>query len=221
MKYIYLPTLAAIFLISNLSAQTQVITNDVTISISYAYESNGSLKGNIYTTPPPVVKTFSTSDLIQQLAKCYPSIVSKGAKFQVLVDTNNNVTPQIKNSNSTVVNVSEVIQFNLGTNYLYSGSYNTTTGALTDNGLGTVQMVYDDTSKNLSNGFSIAFQALASTSFILNPTKLSGVFNVNTTFSLTGGIGEGFSLISNGTSALIIKNASLNAKGSGSLNYNN
>jgi hypothetical protein len=220
MKNPIIPALTAICLISNLSA-TQVITNDLSISISYAYEANGSQRGSIYTTPAPITKTFLTSDLISQLAKSYPNIITKGAKLQVLLDTNNNITTQVKTTNSRIVNVSEVIYLNPSTNSLYSGSYNSLSGASTDNGLSTIEMIYDDTSKNKSNGISFSFQALNSSSTVLNPTKTNGIFSVKTTFSITGGTGDGFVLSTNNTNQIIIKSASVNATGNGFINFNN
>jgi hypothetical protein len=220
MKNPIIPALTALCLISNLLA-SQVITNDLSISINYAYEANGSQKGRIYTTPAPITKTFLTSDLISQLRKSYPNIITKGAKLQVLLDTNNNITTQVKNTNSLVVNVSEVIYLNPATNSIDSGSLNTFSGASTNKSLSTIEMIYDDTSKNQSNGISFSFQALNSSSTVLNPTKTNGIFSVKTTFSIYGGIGDGFVLSTNNTNQFIIKSATINATGNGFINFNN
>lgn len=215
MQKIILSSLFAICVLSNLSAQTQVITNDVTISITYAYEAYRSQKGSIYITPAPIVKTVLTKDLISQMKQSYPSIISTGAKLQVLIDTNNNVTPQVKNTNSTVVDVSGIMHFKLGDNSLYSGSYNSSNKASADNDLNILQMVYDDTSINKTNGISFSFQALSYGSIVSSPTTTNGIFAVKTTFSVTGGIGDGFALYSNVPSSVIIKNASMKVTGSG------
>lgn len=213
-----------LFLASNLSAQ--LITNDVTLSITYSYEANGYSKGNLYIIPSPVVKTFSTADLITQMAKCRQQIVPKGAKLQIAMDTNDNVFPQVKNSNSTVVDVSDLVTIAPGTNGLSSGTINMSTTASTVNNFGLLKMQYDDTSLNNSNGISFSFEALSSFDVSLTPkkpatTNNTGIYSVKNTITITSGIGDGYALNTNGgTNVFIIKNATMNCSGSGSLSLN-
>jgi len=203
-----------------LTPTPQFITNNLTFSLSRGYEAKSFKVGSTSITPAPIWKVFSNSDLLTQLKKSYPSIVTPRASLQVLVDTNDNIFTQVKNANSTtVVNISDVLKIKIGTNGVSSGSLNTTSAISTINNLSTMEIAYDDTAINSSNGMNFKIHAICSSSVLTTPTKTNGVFLVRSSFSTTGGVGDGYSWSTNGSSYFIIRNTAVNAVGSGYLDF--
>jgi hypothetical protein len=226
MKKSILPLIVSLCLLgklsalSNTSSAPQYITNNVTVSIIYAYEANITKKGNIYTQAAPIENTFTTKDLISQLAKSYSKIITNGARLQALLDTNNNVYTQILNSNSSIVDVSSTLRFIPGTHSLQSGILDESTGSNSLRYLDILRMAYNDTPINRSNGISFSFIGLDPHTVTLTPTKTKGVFSVTNSFSVTNGIGDGYTVSGKNTNDVVIKNASVSASGSGILNFN-
>lgn len=206
--------------ISNTSPAPQYITNNVHVSIIYAYEANITQKGNVYTQAAPIENIFTTKDLISQLAKSYSKIITNGARLQALLDTNNNVYTQVLNSNSSIVDVSSTLRFIPGTHSLQSGILDESTGSNSLRYLDILRMAYNDTPINRSNGISFSFIGLDPHTVALTPTKTKGVFSVTNSFSVTNGIGDGYTVSGKNTNDIVIKNASVSASGSGILNFN-
>jgi len=202
------------------SNSAQFITNNLTLSLSRAYEAQSFKVGSASITPSPIWKSFSTIDLISQLKKSCPSIITPRATLQVLVDTNDNIHTQVKNENSTnLVNISDVLKIKIGTNGVSSGSLNTTSAISTINNLSTIEIAYDDTAINSSNGMNFTIHAICSSSVLTTPTKTNGVFLVKSTLSTTGGVGDGYYLSTNGKNYFIIRNTAVNAVGGGYLDF--
>lgn len=201
LKSLLVTGLAAVSFATIGSAQAQVKLDDinvVTVALKLQLQSAGynSQNGTIRSFNSPVVQTVNTKNLLDRLALdkqaqgLYDSSkFPNGAKLAVAGDH----FVVVKNDNTFIVDVSDIITFTAGANDIISGSTNNTTGLASPKitELVLVRLNFDDTF--IVGGSDLRFfaQGLDTIKTQDSTPGNNGFYNENTSDSVKSAAGEG------------------------------
>jgi hypothetical protein len=207
----------------------QPITNNLTVALTMAFQQEQKENSKSFYTPAPLIRKFTTKDLIAQLSKSFPTIsTNKGTVLQAVSAIDEENAPvffQARNADGVVTSIpSSVLSVTNGAVDLYSYTYPKSSGVGRSSSLSLLTIVYNDTTIETNqsiNGLRFSFNGVAKSNATLTPTQIPNTFRVIQTGSQRGATGEGSFLNGVDTNAsvittdFIITSASFTIAGSG------
>lgn len=190
----------------------QPITNNLTVSMTMAFQQEEKEDSKSFYTPAPLIKQFTTKDLIAQLSKSFPTIsTNKGTVLQAVSAIDEENAPvffQARNADGVVTSIpSSVLSVTNGAVDLYGYTYPKSTGVGRSSSLSLLTVIYNDTTTETNqslNGLRFSFNGVAKSSSTLTPTQIPNTFRVSQTGSQRAATGVGSFLNGVDTNASII-----------------